>query len=234
MVTLDNFYQSDEWRRLREIVINERTKPDGFVYDEVTGQPILKPYDIILHHKVYLTPDNVNDASIALNPDNLQIVSHKTHNKIHEKFGYVRREIYLVWGSPLAGKNFFVAHNRVYSDLIIDIDNIWQCISGLPRYQKPPVLNSVAFGVRDYLMDCVKVRRGKWQNAYIIGGFPLSSERERICRLYGARSVFIDTPKEICLQRLESDPDRDKDAWKGYIEQWWERFNPSPSAVNMP
>ena len=230
MVTLDNFYTSDPWRRLREIVINERTKADGYVYDEVTGQPILKAYDIVLHHKVYLTPENVNDASIALNPDNLQIVSHRTHNKIHEKFGYIRKEVYLVWGCPLAGKNIFVANSSIYGDLIVDIDNIWQCVSGLNRYQKPPVLNSVVFGIRDYLMDCVKTRRGKWQNAYIIGGYPLSSERERICRLYGARSVFIDTPKEICVQRLKSDPERDTDEWMVYIDRWWERFKPTPIA----
>lgn len=224
--TLETFYQSDEWRRLRDVVINDRTKDDGFVYDEVTGKPILKPYDIILHHKEYLTEDNVNDVSISLNPDNLQIVSHKTHNQIHEKFGYIRREVFLVWGSPLAGKNFFVQHNSIYGDLIVDLDSIWQCVSGLNKYQKPPVLNGVVFGVRDYLMDCIKVRRGKWQNAYIIGGYPLSSERERICRLFGARSVFIDTPKEICLERLKNDCSRDKAAWKGYIDQWWERYTP--------
>ena len=145
---------------------------------------------------------------------------------MHEKFGYVRREVYLVWGSPLAGKNFFVSRNSIYGDLIVDLDSIWQCVSGLNRYQKPPVLNSVVFGIRDYLMDCVKTRRGKWQNAYIIGGYPLSSERERICRLYGARSVFIDTPKEICVQRLKSDPERDTDEWMAYIERWWERYMP--------
>ena len=34
MVTLSNFYRSDAWRKFREVIINERTRPDGFIYDE--------------------------------------------------------------------------------------------------------------------------------------------------------------------------------------------------------
>ena len=50
MYTLDTFYRSDEWRRFRDIVIAERLTPDGLTIDEVTGKPILRAYDIILHH----------------------------------------------------------------------------------------------------------------------------------------------------------------------------------------
>jgi NAD(P)H-flavin reductase len=76
--------------------------------------------------------------------------------------------------------------------------------------------------MRDYLMDCVKVRRGKWDKAYIIGGFPLISDRERILKEYGAREIFISTTKEECIARLDAcDDGRDKEAWRGYIDEWW-------------
>ena len=106
--TLSAFYTSKEWADFRQVLIAERTAADGFVYDEITGKRIVNAYDIILHHKSPLTLDNVNDANISLNPDNIQIVSFKTHNEIHERFGTWTRHIYLVYGCPLSGKSTFV------------------------------------------------------------------------------------------------------------------------------
>lgn len=223
-MTLDNFYQSKEWENFRRIVIAERTKEDGFVYDEVTGKPILKRYDMILHHKEFLTEDNVNDVNISLNPDNIMIVSHKTHNKIHDKLGYRRKEIYIVYGSPLSGKTTFVKENMSEGDLLIDMDSIWECISGQKRYIKPPRLNAIAFMLRDNLIDAVKHRLGQWNCCYICGGFPLISERERLSKELGARLIYIESTKEECLARLESCEDRDKAEWKKYIETWWNRY----------
>lgn len=227
MWTLSTFYHSKEWADFRQVVINERTRNDGFVYDEITGKPILRPYDVILHHcKIFLTEENVNDRMISLNPDNIQIVSHKTHNALHEKLGYKRKEIFLVYGPPLAGKTSYVESVANPGDLIIDMDSIWQCISGQPRYVKPGKLRGVAFGVHSYLMDCAKVRNGKWQTCYIIGGYALISERERIVKDYGAREVFLEATKEECMARLMASDERDKDEWKRYIEEWFERYGP--------
>lgn len=224
-MTLDNFYQSKEWENFRRIVIAERTRDDGLVYDEVTGKPILKRYDMILHHKEPLTEDNVNDANISLNPDNIMIVSHKTHNKIHEKLGYKRKEIYIVYGSPLSGKTTWIKENMSEGDLLIDMDNIWECISGQKRYVKPPRLNAIAFMMRDQLIGAVKHRLGQWQNCYICGGYPLISERERLSKELGARLIYIDSGKEECVSRLESCTDRDKAEWLKYIDTWWERYD---------
>lgn len=221
-----SFYTSDEWRRFRQTVINERMHDDGFVYDEVTGKPIVKQYDIILHHKIELTEENVNDYDISLNPQNIQIVSHKTHNFIHNKLGYAQRQVYLVYGSPCSGKSTWVDENMQEGDLIIDIDRIWQCVSGQDKYIKPARLKSIVFKVRDELINCVIYRLGKWNNAYVVGGYPLSSERERLTKMLGAREVFIDTSKEECLQRLETADDcRDKEEWRKYINDWFARFD---------
>ena len=64
MWTLDTFYHSKEWQNFRRVVLDERTKADGFVYDEITVKPIVKAYDAILHHTVFLTEENVNDRRI--------------------------------------------------------------------------------------------------------------------------------------------------------------------------
>ena len=225
MWTLSDFYHSKEWADFRKLIINERTRDDGYIYDEITGKPILRPYDIILHHcKTFLTEENVNDRMISLNPENIQVVSHKTHNALHEKLGYKRKEIFLVYGPPLSGKTTYVESVANAGDLIIDMDSIWQCISGQPRYVKPGKLRGIAFGVHNYLMDAAKVRNGKWQSCYIIGGYALISERERIIKEYGAREVFLDVSEEECKNRLMVSDDRDKNEWTGYIEEWFRRY----------
>ena len=224
---LFEFYRSTEWSRFREVVISERIKEDGHIYDEVTGQPIIKAYDIILHHKIELTEENVKDYNISLNPDNILIVSHKTHNIIHDKLGHAVRQIFIVYGPPLSGKTTYVQDNASEGDLIIDIDSIWQCVSGLPRYKKPPRLRAVVFKVRDALIESVKYRYGKWNNCYIVGGYPLQSERERLIKELGAREVFIDVSKDECLKRLEAVEDgREKAEWERFIVEWFDRYRP--------
>ena len=227
MFTLDTFYQSKEWRAFRDLVIMQRMTPEGFVIDEITGKPILKAFDIILHHKEFLTEDNVNDASISLNPDNIQIVSHRTHNYIHNKLGYKRREIYLVYGSPCSGKNTYVDSVMEPGDLLLDVDKIKQAITNKSTHILVPQLNPIIFGIRDFMFESIRLKRGYWNNAYIVGGFPLISERERLCKKYGAREIYIDTPKEVCLERLKNDPDgRDIEEWTRFIEEWWRRYTP--------
>ncbi len=223
--SLSDFYRSEEWVKFRDLVIAERTREDGLIYDEVTEKPILRRYDLILHHKIFLTEDNVHDYSISLNPENIMVVSHKTHNQIHEKLGHSKREIYIVYGSPLSGKSSWVKENASKGDLIIDIDSIWACVSGQDYYIKPGKLNAVVFSVRDCLMDAVKHRLGFWDSCYIVGGFPLISERERLVKELGARTVYIEATKEECLERLERCTDaRDKKEWAKYIETWFRRF----------
>lgn len=219
--TLDTFYRSKEWNDFRKVIIAERTKPDGFIYDEETGKPIVNPYDLILHHKVYLTEENVNDFEISLNPANIEVVSHKTHNLIHERLGASRHEIFIVYGPPLAGKTTWVQENKGPNDLVLDIDSLWQAITG-KRYYKPAKLRAVVFRLRDSILDMIKFRYGKWSNAYIIGGYAAEGERERLAKELGARLVFIEATQDECLNRLANDLERDAEEWCKYIFEWFD------------
>lgn len=225
MYTLENFYQCKPWRKLLAQLKIDRLTPDGQIICEYCNNPIIKAYDIIGHHKIELTDDNVNDYTISLNPENIALVHARCHNYIHNKLGYSRRQIYLVYGSPMAGKSSFVKEVANVGDLIIDMDNLWQAVSGCDRYIKPNRLKAVVFKLRDTLLDAVRYRLGRWNNAYIIGGYPLLSERERLIKELGAREIFIDTSKEECLRRLEVDSSKDKEAWTQYINEWWQRFS---------
>lgn len=227
--SLAQFYNSDEWRKFRLLLIAERTnKEDGILYCEHSGKPLINSYDIVLHHITPLTLQNVNDYSISLNPANIMIVSQRSHNEIHKRFGYcTERKVYLVYGSPCSGKTTFVNSIKGNSDLIIDMDNIWQCITGGARYEKPNALKTNAFIVRDALYDSVKTRAGKWERAFIIAGMPIKSDRERLINALGAEPIFIDTDKETCLKRLATDKTRtqaQRQEWEQYINKWFEDF----------
>lgn len=223
--TLADFYTSKEWRQLREQLIHERTnKADGILYDEHSGEPLLKSYDIIAHHKQDLTLQNVNDYSISLNPENIMLVSHRSHNEIHARFGYEQgRKVYFVYGAPCSGKSTWVQEVKGNSDIVADIDLIWQAITGGSRYQKPDALKANAFQLYNAVLDMVKTRQGKWARAYVIAGGAHKGQRERTIKELGAEPIFIDTDKETCLQRLRSDQERQAVAaqWEKYIDDWF-------------
>lgn len=210
-----------------EVIRSERVNESEDLICEYCGKPIVRKYDCIGHHRKPLTEENVNDAYISLNPENVMVVHHRCHNKIHNKLGYANKRVYLVWGSPLSGKSTWVRDAASTGDLIVDMDSIWECVSGCERYEKPRRLNSVVFGVRDCLLEMVRYRRGKWLNAYVIGGYPLSGERERLLDTLAAESIFIDTTKEECISRLhECGDNRNVDEWEKYILDWWDKFTP--------
>ena len=223
MFTLDTFYRSKQWQKLLEIIKVERLDSEGQLICWHCGQPITDKYDCIGHHTIFLTEDNVNNAEISLNPELIQLVHHRCHNRIHNKLGYTKREVYLVYGAPFSGKTTYVSSVAEPGDLIIDVNNIWACVTGSENI-KPSKLNSVVFSVRNNLLDCVKHRLGRWDNCYLIGGYPLISERERLCRELGAREIFIDTSKDICLQRLSKCKEKDFSENSKWIEDWFTKF----------
>lgn len=227
--SLAQFYNSSEWRGFRQGLIHERTnKADGILYCEHSQVPLLKNYDIVLHHKIPLTMANVNDYSISLNPENIMIVSQQAHNEIHARFGYcTQRKVYVVYGAPCSGKTTFVKNIKGNSDIVVDMDNIWQCITAGDRYEKPNALKQNAFAVRDCLIDMIRTRAGKWERAFVIEGLPVKSERERRIALLGAEGIFIDTDKETCLKRLTTSCNslkRPVKEWTGYIDRWFEDY----------
>lgn len=225
--SLAQFYNSQEWRQLRQMLIAERTnKDDGILYCQHSHKPLLQSYDIVAHHIVPLTMQNVNDFSISLNPDNILLVSQQAHNEIHARFGYcAQRKVYIVHGAPCSGKTSFVDSIKGNSDLIVDIDSLWEAVAG-KRYYKPNALKANVFAMRDALLETVKTRAGKWERCFIIEGLPYKADRERRRDIYGAELIHIDTDQETCLQRLQADESRREYAseWRNYITDYFAKY----------
>lgn len=227
--SLAQFYNSEQWRKLRLSLIAERTnKDDGILYCEYSGAPIINLYEAVAHHKTPLTMDNVNDFNISLNPSNIMLVTHKAHNEIHSRFGYsAGRKVYYVYGAPCSGKTTFVNSIKGNSDLICDIDNIWQCITGGARYDKPNALKTNVFELQRCILDMIKKRAGNWERAFVIDGGAAKTPRNNRINDLGAEPIFINTDRETCLQRLATDRNRtqaQRVEWEKYIYKWFDEY----------
>ena len=229
MKTRHQFYRSREWLAFRKTIIERDTDADGFVHCSKCGKPIINRYDLIIHHRNELDEVNVNDAMVALNPDNVECICFRCHNDIHNRFvaGHsasykpVQKQVFIVYGSPCAGKSTWVRDVATENDLIVDLDSIWQMVGKSERYRKPEALRSVVFDVRDRLYDMIRYRNGKWHNAYIITGGAMTGDRERLSQRVGADDcIFIDTPKETCIERAAERGEE----WIGYINEWFDRY----------
>ena len=67
------FYNSAAWRRCRNAFFRAR-----FGLCERCGKP-----GLIVHHKKLLTPENINDPTVTLNWDNLELLCQDCHNREH-------------------------------------------------------------------------------------------------------------------------------------------------------
>ena len=222
-MTQSQFYTSKRWEAFSKALKLQRQNENGFVVCDYCHKPIVKKWDCIAHHKIELNDQNVNDADIALNPENIMLVHFGCHNKNHKRAQNAihtwtnKRDVYLVYGAPCAGKTTWVQQNASPDDLILDIDKLWEAVCLSDRYNKPDRLKQNVFGLRDCLLDQIITRKGKWQAAYIIGGYPLRTDRDRLCELAKARPIFIDETKDVCMKRAN-------EKWKPFVERWFEDF----------
>ena len=243
MKTYDNttqFYNGQDWANCKSQVTQERLK-DGALFCEHCGKIIVKSFNpnaknnkgaIVYHHKIYLTNQNVNDASISINPANIAILHWQCHNEVHGRFNgaavAVERKVYLVTGAPCSGKTTFVRERMQEGDLVFDIDDLWQMLSGQPRYTKPNTLKSMVFNLRLTIKEQIAKGAGGWRNAYIIESLPLATDRKREAERYKAHNteiITMEASREECLNRLYAMPNgRDIKAYEEYINNYFDDY----------
>lgn len=73
------FYRSKEWKKIREYIF-ERDK--GLCQDCLNNTGELTPGKEV-HHKIFLTPENMNDTNITLGEDNLILLCKECHHRRH-------------------------------------------------------------------------------------------------------------------------------------------------------
>lgn len=234
------FYNGSDWEHCKAQVTQERLK-DGALYCEHCGKIIVKNFNpnaknnkgaIVYHHKIYLTNQNVNDASISINPNNIAVLHWQCHNEVHERFTggapKVERKVYLITGASCSGKTTFVKERLQVGDIVLDIDDIWEVVSGQPRYTKPNSLKPIVFNIRNTLKDQIAKGAGTWRNAYIIESLPIATDRKCEAERYKAHNVEVITmeaTREECLNRLYADPrGRNIKAYEEYINNYYDDY----------
>lgn len=219
-----NLYNSQAWKKLRSSIIASRGSRC-----EMCGRLMLDDSQLIAHHVIELTPDNVLDPRIAMNPDNIKIICKGCHDVVHHRYkarGTYDRKVYIVYGAPCSGKSTYVSKVAERGDLIVDMDMLYYAVSGLKMYDKPNSLKQNVFGLRDLLIDNIRTRYGKWNNAFVIGGYPHKIDRDELKRRLNANVIYIEADKEVCIERAMQTRGAFGKEWAGYVEHWFEEYEP--------
>lgn len=97
-----SFYNSTRWRKCAKAF----AKSKCYICERCGNRNMIgnpKPDRFIVHHKVMLTPDNINDPMITLNWDNLELLCITCHNAVHND-GHGRECLFDADGNPVGIK----------------------------------------------------------------------------------------------------------------------------------
>lgn len=77
----ESFYKSNTWKQCRANYL----KSVGGLCERCLSRGLFVPA-VIVHHKQYISEQNINDPSITLNHNNLEALCRECHRKEHDKF----------------------------------------------------------------------------------------------------------------------------------------------------
>ena len=81
------FYSSNAWKECRKAY----AKSKGNLCERCLAKGIITPA-VIVHHKVYLTPDNIDNPNITLDWSNLECVCRACHEEEHDNKRFITRK----------------------------------------------------------------------------------------------------------------------------------------------
>lgn len=203
-----------------------------------------------VHHKIFLTRENVSDSNIALNHDNLQLLCKSCHNAVHNKAYEMHRKnliknpsttgglvwdehgnlvenknVFIVWGAPASGKTAYVRENKGKYDIVVDLDYLMAALSMSDVTDKNEDAFFMAIDIRDLLYDLIAERKYKFDAVWIVTMLPERDKRVRLQQKLKAELIHIDTVKEECLLRAKMDTARpDKQTQYKIIEDYFGRL----------
>jgi 5-methylcytosine-specific restriction protein A len=134
----------------------------------------------------------------------------------------------LVFGPPCSGKTAWIARSSATGDLTVDLDLIASSLACSSVHTWDRTWLGPAIRRRNDLVGRLSKPPVPWPTAWIIMSGATSEERLWWRdKLHARRTVIIETPEEICQQRLERDPERAprRDDIAAAIRDWWRRYD---------
>ena len=185
-----------------------------------------------LHHVIPL-----RDGGEKLDEENVQGLCRSCHSRetVKEKKAFARvAKVIFVTGPPASGKTYYVLNNKEKSDLIIDVDMIYQAISGLEFYDRAKGLLGMTLNIRDFVLKELESPSGI-DRAWIIAGMPDAVDREEMAERFGANIIVMEKSVEKCLSHIRGDSRRRSQEffWKPLIEKWWSDYTKRDSDTIM-
>lgn len=137
----------------------------------------------------------------------------------------VLQRVVVVCGPPASGKTTYVRERAHVGELVVDVDRIYEALSGQPYYDKPSSLLPFVLAARDAVLARLE-RPSPVGRAWLITGGADARERERLERRFKAHVIVLETSVEECLRRIRQDPRRSLRAreWEPLIRDWWRLY----------
>lgn len=229
-------YNSKRWITKREYIFSKT-----FGICERCGRPGEE-----VHHKIYLTPENIHDPEIVYGVDNLELLCRDCHFDEHRKTNPLSNNFkkrvkltnngmyfddegnpqpvkrWLVCGAPASGKTTYVMDHMDHGDLVIDFDLIGQALSLQGKDGVPVNLVETVASVRDHLYHMIVDGKIDARNIWIVATLPKDKERDLIAERLDAVIIAIDTDIESCITNIMNDADcKDKQLKKEILKNYF-------------
>lgn len=237
-----SFYNSKSWLDTREAYFVSK-----FGLCELCEKPGEE-----IHHKIFLRPENMNNADITLNWDNLQLLCKRCHNVQHEKALNLHREwnrknpstsqdtefdadgnliehkkVTLVHGAPASGKTSYVSTHKKKYDIVVDLDYIMSALSLSNNSSRSPDTFPFALDVVALMHELISQRKYFFEHAWILTTMIDRRKRKQLAAKLNADIIHINTDRDTCLERAKRDDNRaDKILHKKIINKYFDEYEP--------
>ena len=128
----------------------------------------------------------------------------------------------LVYGPPASGKTTYVLQHKRESEPIVDLDMLFQAVTGLPEHDKPSVL--LPFVRRLYALAIQAASEHCNGRVWIVTSAATQAKRACImANIPDYQEIYMDVSPTECLRRIRADARRSASLaeWKPIIEKWF-------------
>ncbi|MCL4505852.1 MAG: HNH endonuclease [Chloroflexi bacterium] len=141
----------------------------------------------------------------------------------------------IVTGPPGSGKTSYVRDHCAWGDLIVDVDALFQALSGQAWYDKPIELMPYVLAARDAVLERLGKETTKVRHGWVVTSEADVAKLERMQHSLGADLIVLEVDATECVLRISRDERRsDKtELWRKLVNAWWDKYNLSKLHASM-